>query len=162
MVGVACLTLVVPIAGAASDRIGRKPILIGSTVIYLAVLYPFFSWVHANPSLSTLIVMQVVLCSLLGAFFGPFSSALAEQFPSGVRSTGMAVAYNIAVMIFGGFAQFIVTWLIHTTGSPIAPVFYVLFGAAMGLVGSLFVQDATLSSTHDRAAVMQSPPRATT
>jgi hypothetical protein len=85
--------------------------------------------------------MQIVLCGLLGAFFGPFSSAMAEQFPAGIRSTGMAVAYNVAVMVFGGFAQFIVTWLIHVTGSPVAPVFYVIFGAALGLVGALFVFD---------------------
>ena len=144
VIGVSCLTLTVPLFGAASDRIGRKPILTGSMALYLVLLYPLFHWVNANPSLSNLIVMQVVLCSLLGAFFGPFSSALAEQFPSGVRSTGMAVAYNIAVMVFGGFAQLIVTWLVHTTGSPIAPVFYVIFGAVLGLLGTLFLVDPVL------------------
>ena len=44
-------------------------------------------------------------------------------------------------MIFGGFAQFFVTWLIHTTGSPIAPVYYMMFGAAVALVSLLFITD---------------------
>jgi hypothetical protein len=44
-------------------------------------------------------------------------------------------------MTFGGFAQFFVTWLIQATGSPIAPVFYVMFGAAMGLVAASFLVD---------------------
>ncbi len=44
-------------------------------------------------------------------------------------------------MTFGGFAQFFVTWLIEVTGSPIAPSFYLIFGAAMGLAAALFMVD---------------------
>ena len=44
-------------------------------------------------------------------------------------------------MIFGGFAQFFVTWLIEATGSPIAPSFYVMFGAAIGIVATFFLVD---------------------
>jgi len=44
-------------------------------------------------------------------------------------------------MIFGGFAQFFVTWLIEATGSPIAPSFYVMFGAAVGIVATFFLVD---------------------
>ena len=59
---------------------------------------------------------------LLGVFFGPISTAIAEQFVARSRSTGLGIAYNLAVMIFGGFAQFFVTWLIEATGSPIARI----------------------------------------
>jgi hypothetical protein len=65
----------------------------------------------------------------VGVFFGPISTAVAEQFLARTRATGLGIAYNMAVMIFGGFAQFFVTWLIEATGSPIAPSFYVMFGA---------------------------------
>jgi hypothetical protein len=82
-----------------------------------------------------------VLCSLLGVFFGPISTAGAEQFTARARSTGLGIAYNLAVMIFGGFAQFFVTWLIEATGSPIAPSFYVMFGAAIGVVAAFFLVD---------------------
>ena len=44
-------------------------------------------------------------------------------------------------MVFAGFAPFYVTWLIEATGSPIAPVFYVLFGAAISLVATFFLVD---------------------
>jgi hypothetical protein len=57
----------------------------------------------------------------------------------------MSVGYNIAVMLFGGFAQFIVTWLIKVTSSPVAPVFYVIFGAAAGLLGAIFLVDPVLA-----------------
>jgi MHS family proline/betaine transporter-like MFS transporter len=141
VIGLVCLTLVTPLCGALSDRIGRRPLLMGATIAYFLLLYPLFDWVHGAPSLERLAVMQAVLCSLIGVFFGPISTALAEQFPTAVRSTGMAIGYNFAVMLFGGFAQFIVTWLIRETGTPLAPAFYVMFGAVVGFIASLFVVD---------------------
>ncbi|HVY07358.1 MAG TPA: MFS transporter [Burkholderiales bacterium] len=150
--GLVCLTLVTPLCGALSDRVGRKPVLMAATIAYFLTLYPLFSWVHADPGFERLALMQVVLCSLVGVFFGPISTALAEQFPAGVRSTGMAIGYNFAVMLFGGFAQYIVTWLIENTGTPLAPAFYVMFGAVVGFVASLFVvdryRDAELPAIH--------------
>ena len=62
-------------------------------------------------------------------------------FAAQARSTGLGIAYNLAVMVFGGFAQFFVTWLIAATGSPIAPSFYVMFGAAIGVVAAFFLID---------------------
>lgn len=143
VVGLLCLTAVIPVCGWLSDSIGRKPIIITALASYLLLLYPLFSWVHANPTLTNLTIMQAVLCSSIGMLFGPISTALAEQFPPGVRSTGLALAYNFAVMLFGGFAQFIVTWLVHATGSPIAGVYYVMAGAVVGLIASLFLVDST-------------------
>jgi MFS transporter, MHS family, proline/betaine transporter len=143
VIGLLCLTAVIPVFGWLSDQIGRKPIIIAALVAYLLFLYPLFSWVHANPTLTNLSIMQAILCSLIGVLFGPISTALAEQFSPGVRSTGLAIAYNFAVMLFGGFAQFIVTWLIRETGSPIAPAYYVMFGATVGLIAAMFLVDPT-------------------
>jgi MFS transporter, MHS family, proline/betaine transporter len=160
-VSLICLILLIPAFGALSDKIGRRPIILAALAAYLVVAYPLFAWVHRNPSTENLMVMQCVLCSLLGAFFGPMSTALAEQFPAHMRSTGLSIAYNTAVMIFGGFAQFFVTWLIETTGSPAAPSFYVMFGAGVGLLGGLFLLerggDADLAA---RAPPIDLPRRA--
>jgi MHS family proline/betaine transporter-like MFS transporter len=140
-IGLACLITAVPLFGAISDRVGRKPIMIGAYTLYLGLAYPLFAWVQSSPSIGRLMCMQIVLCSLHGAFLGPFSTALAEQFPARIRATALGIPYNLGVMTFGGFAQFFVTWLIQATGSPIAPVFYVMFGAAMGLVATSFLVD---------------------
>jgi MFS family permease len=138
-IGIACMILVTPVSGALSDRIGRKPIIIGSLLLYLTLTYPLFRWVGDNPSFGNLAIMQIALCSLLGVFYGPVSTAIAEQFPARARSTGLGMGYNFAVMIFGGFAQFFVTWLIEATGLPIAPAFYIMFGAAIGTVAAFFL-----------------------
>ena len=139
VIGLICLTVTIPLCGALCDRVGRRPLLLAATVAYFVLLYPLFVWVHASPSFGRLAFMQGILCTLVGVYFGPISTAIAEQFPTGVRSTGLAIAYNFAVMLFGGFAQFIVTWLIRETGSPLAPAYYVMFGAVVGFVASLFL-----------------------
>ena len=139
VIGLICLTVTIPLCGALCDRVGRRPLLLAATVAYFVLLYPLFVWVYASPSFGRLAFMQGILCTLVGVYFGPISTAIAEQFPTGVRSTGLAIAYNFAVMLFGGFAQFIVTWLIRETGSPLAPAYYVMFGAVVGFVASLFL-----------------------
>ncbi len=139
VIGLVCLTAAIPLCGMLSDRIGRRPVLMTATVAYFLLLYPMFDWIQAGPSLARLAIMQAVLCSLVGVFLGPISTAIAEQFPTGVRSTGLAIGYNFAVMLFGGFAQFIVTWLIRETGSPLAPAYYVMFGAVVGFIASIFL-----------------------
>jgi len=150
-IGLACEVVLIPIFGVLSDLVGRKPIMIAALVLDFAVTYPLFSWVSASPSFGALLTMQIILCSLFGVFNGPVSTALAEQFPTRVRSTALAISYNIAVMLFGGFAQFFVTWLIEATGTPIAPAYYLMFGAAVGLLAALFLRergrDAELSIT---------------
>ena len=77
--------------------------------------------------------------------------------PAALRSTGLGTAYNMAVMVFGGFAPFFVTWLIQATGLPVAPAFYVMFSAAAGLLASMFLKerarDANLAMTDAKIAV---------
>ncbi|CAM8635000.1 ProP Permeases of the major facilitator superfamily [Oxalobacteraceae bacterium] len=139
--GLLCLTVGTPFFGILSDRIGRRPVLMLACGLYFVLPYPLFSWLQADPGLFRLAVMQVILCSAVAVGFGAISTALAEQFPVRMRSTGLALAYNFAVMLFGGFAQLIVTWLIKATGTPMAPAYYVMFGAVVGLSAAYFLTE---------------------
>ena len=139
--GLLCLTVGTPFFGILSDRIGRRPVLMLACGLYFILPYPLFSWLQADPGLFRLAVMQVILCSAVAVGFGAISTALAEQFPVRMRSTGLALAYNFAVMLFGGFAQLIVTWLIKATGTPLAPAYYVMFGAVVGLSAAYFLTE---------------------
>jgi MHS family proline/betaine transporter-like MFS transporter len=58
-----------------------------------------------------------------------------------VRSSGLSVAYNFAVTIFGGFAPFIATWLIGVTGSKLAPSFYLIAAAAITFLVVLRIRE---------------------
>jgi MHS family proline/betaine transporter-like MFS transporter len=141
MAGAAMMVVLMPFMGAWSDRVGRRPLMIGSLIGYLVVLYPLYAWLCDGPTIAKLLAVQVVVCLFVSVFFGVFSTVMAELFPANVRSVGMSMAYNIAVMVFGGFAQFIVTWLIRATGSPMAPAFYVMFGVVLGLVAAFFIRE---------------------
>jgi MHS family proline/betaine transporter-like MFS transporter len=141
MVALTWMIVLIPFFGALSDRVGRRPVLVAATLGYFLLPYPLFAWVQSQPSFARLLVLQLAMCSVVAVFFGPMSTALAEQFPTGVRSTGMGIAYNFAVMLFGGFAPFFVTWLIRETGSPSAPAFYIMFGASSGLLATFLMRD---------------------
>ena len=141
MAGAALMVVLMPFMGAWSDRVGRRPLMIGSLLGYLIVLYPLYAWLTDGPTIAKLMTVQVVVCLFVSVFFGVFSTVMAELFPANVRSVGMSMAYNIAVMVFGGFAQFIVTWLIKATGSPMSPAFYVMFGVVLGLIAAFFIRE---------------------
>ncbi len=134
------LALLTPTAGWLADRYAVRPLLMLGSASLLVALLPLFHRVHAAPTFANLMLLQVTVCVLFAFYFGPVASAVAEQFPPGVRSTGLSLAYNFAVMLFGGFAQFIVTWLIGTTGDPYAAAYYVMFGAFAGFCAACFVK----------------------
>jgi MFS family permease len=134
IVGNLLLMILSPVAGAWSDRIGRKGLSLWSLVLTLVLIYPLFVWLEGAPSVSKLILVQAVLSVTLSGYYGPFGAMMAELFPANVRSIGLSLAYNVAVMLFGGFGQFIVTWLIKETGSPLAPTYYVMAGLALSIV----------------------------
>lgn len=115
-----------PIGGAISDRIGRKTVILVSYLLLLVLIYPAFLSLNANPTLGTLLTIVAGLAILNATGGATVIITLAEIFPVEVRATGMSLVYALGVAIFGGFGQFIVTWLIQATGSPIAPAYYVM------------------------------------
>ncbi|BAU76351.1 citrate-proton symporter [Metapseudomonas furukawaii] len=151
MAAVALMTLVIPFAGALSDRLGRRPVLLVGNLVFLVIVYPLFTWVAAAPSLERLLAMQLLLCATIGVIYGPAPTAASEQFPTAVRSTGLALSNNLGVMLFGGFAPFIVTWLTKTTGNPVAPAYYVLFAAVIGLVSVWFFREGAPAALERQA-----------
>ena len=126
--------LFAPLVGRLSDRHGRTRIMLVSAVLLLVLIYPAFVYLVAHPSFGTLIVVQIVLGFLMTGYFGALPGLLSEIFPVQTRTTGMSLAYNIAVTIFGGFGPFIITWLIGATGSKVAPSFYMMFAAVVSLI----------------------------
>jgi MHS family proline/betaine transporter-like MFS transporter len=78
-------------------------------------------------------LVSLVAGALYGLMNGAAPSMLSELFPTNVRYTALSVGYNSGVMIFGGFAPFISTWLVKTTGSAAGPGFYPTVCAAISL-----------------------------
>jgi MFS transporter, MHS family, citrate/tricarballylate:H+ symporter len=122
------------LGGWLADRLGRKPVMIWPQLVALLLTYPTFLWiVHAPGALSLLLGFGTL--SLIGsvpftAFFAVFTEALPQEIRGGVFAT----IYAVAIATFGGTAQLVVTWLLHVSGNPLAPGWYLLFAASIGLI----------------------------
>ncbi|TDF64736.1 MFS transporter [Cupriavidus sp. L7L] len=141
MVGGMAILVFAPLVGRLADRFGRRILLSGSAALIFVLAWPMYVYINQVPGLFSLLVFQLVFSVLIAGYTGPILAAFSELFPAKVLSTGLSVAYNLAVTIFGGFASFIITWLIATTGSTMAPAFYVMIAAAISFAGTLLVRE---------------------
>lgn len=126
-----------PLVGTWSDKIGRTPFMIASSSLYIVLTYPMFVFLTNSPGFLQLLLLQAVIGVLMTMYFAAMPALLADIFPVKTRGTGMSLAYNIAVTIFGGFAGLIITWLIDFTGNKLSVSYFVIFGAALSLLASL-------------------------
>ena len=128
------LITVIPLAGALSDKIGRKRILITATFILGVSVYPLFNIID-HGSTATVLVIQLFFAILIGAIQGPVPALLVEMFPARTRYTGIGLCYNIALALFGGTSPLVSTWLIQRTGNLASPAIYLSIMAALSLIG---------------------------
>jgi MHS family proline/betaine transporter-like MFS transporter len=130
-IGLVAMIIAVPMWGALSDRIGRRPLLMASAISIGLLCWPLFTLMTRGGGLAVVVPIQIVLGILLALYSGAGPAAISEIFPTHLRSTWMSTGYSLAVAIFGGFAPFIATWLIQVTGSPVAPTYLYLLPAAV-------------------------------
>jgi MHS family proline/betaine transporter-like MFS transporter len=91
------------------------------------------------PSLPALLLFQFTFGLLIACYEGPVLAAMLELFSKDIVSTGIALSYTLAVTIFGGFAAFIITWLVSITENQLAPAIYVMIGSFISLVAAMCI-----------------------
>jgi MFS transporter, MHS family, citrate/tricarballylate:H+ symporter len=129
-----------PVMGALSDRVGRRPLLFACTILMLLTAYPTMFWLVRDPSFTKLLTVELWLSFLYGSYNGAMVVFLAEIMPIDVRTTGFALAYSLATAVFGGFTPAISTYLIHITGNRAVPGLWLSFAAACGLIAAVFAK----------------------
>lgn len=127
------MLIVGPLAGYAAGRLGRVRLALGSAALMIVLPIPLYAWLIDNASGGALILVQTVLGCVISVYLGVLPSILADLFPVRTRTTAMSLSYNVAVMVFGGFAPFIITWLIAATGWRAAPSYYVTATAVVAV-----------------------------
>jgi MHS family proline/betaine transporter-like MFS transporter len=125
--------VIVPVAGALSDRFGRLPIAAAAVVAILISVHPLFACLVARPTIGWLLFVQAVIGVFVAVYAGPIPALICELFPTRVRTTAVSTSYSLAVAFFGGFAPFIVASLVDITGSSLVPGYYLMFAAAVSL-----------------------------
>jgi MFS family permease len=153
--------ILLPVLGALSDKIGRRPQLIVASALALVTGYPVLSWLVADPSLGRLLTVELWLSLVYACYNGAMIVYLTEIMPADVRTSGFSLAYSLATAIFGGFTPAICTYLIHVTGNRAMPGLWLSVAALIGLVSTVLLavrppaqrvaEPAVVSGRDDRA-----------
>jgi MFS family permease len=121
------------IGGVICDRFGRRPTMIVSRVLVIALQIPAFLFLIHEKSIVSLVLSIVVIGLVAGPGVIAALTTMAEVFPPEIRGAGISLAYALTVTIFGSTTQFVVAWLIGLTGSPLAPAVYVMVTSAISI-----------------------------
>ncbi|SHI94773.1 MFS transporter, MHS family, proline/betaine transporter [Actinomyces denticolens] len=130
------VAFLVPACGLLSDHVGRRPVLLSAAVGTIVLAVPVFLLLDHKEVWSVLLGLAL-LAYPTAAYVGNLAASLPAIFPTRSRYGGMGIAYNIAVALFGGTAAFIMEALVASTGSPLAPAFW-LMGTSVAALAAIF------------------------
>ncbi|ATQ68356.1 MFS transporter [Methylosinus trichosporium] len=99
-----------PAYGALSDRIGRRPLLLGFGVLGTLFTVPLMSALHDARDPFAAFALVCAGWLIVGAYTSINAVVKAELFPAAVRVTGVSVPYALAVSVFGGTAEYVALW----------------------------------------------------
>jgi MHS family alpha-ketoglutarate permease-like MFS transporter len=127
------LIAVLPLWGALSDRVGRRPVMLISHLGTAATLFPLQA-LDLGDAVQLGIAMSLAMV-FIGAGVSILPAAYAEMFPTRIRTAGLAVPYSVAVAAFGGTAPYLQTWVGQTFG----PAFFTGYVVLLLLVSAATV-----------------------
>ena len=127
-----------PVFGALSDRVGRKPVLLAGTIGVIVLSYPLYNMMATG--FTGGLVALVIAGLFVGIVGGPMPAFLSERFRTRNRATGVALTYAVSVAVFGGTAPYIITFLAARTGDPLSAAYYTLGCGVISLLALLAVR----------------------
>jgi MHS family proline/betaine transporter-like MFS transporter len=147
IIGMVFMMFLLPMAGALSDKVGRKPLWYFSLIGLFVLVVPLYLL------MATGLVGAIVGFALLGLLYVPqlatISATFPALFPTHVRFAGFAISYNVATSIFGGTAPAIGSGLIGITGNELMPAYYMMIACVVGLVALHFTPETAGRSLRD-------------
>ena len=141
VVGGAAAMLGALLGGGLSDRFGRKPVMLAGAIALLLLGVPCYMVMLVFNSPAVLLTMAAVVAFFVGVFPPVVLANICESFPAAQRAGSIGITYALAVAVFGGSAQYVVTWLIAVTGSPLAPAWYMTGGMVLGVAAMLAMRE---------------------
>jgi MFS family permease len=148
LIAMLCMMVFLPIAGATSDRIGRKRMWWISLVGLFIAVVPMFKLMEQGTA------GAIIGLGVLGLLYVPqlatISATFPAMFPTHVRYAGMAIAYNVSTSLFGGTAPAINDWLVGQTGDKLIPAYYMMGSCVIGMIALVFVTETAGCSIRGR------------
>ncbi|MBB1151891.1 MFS transporter [Amycolatopsis dendrobii] len=131
--------VLVPFFGRLSDRVGRRPVLVGAGAALFVFAVP--AYLLMRTGLVGTWIGGLALGAILAAILGTYAVWSAEIFPTRTRQSGLSIAYNITAALFAGTVPYLMTVLISATGSTLVPGPYLMAAAAVGLVAAFSMRE---------------------
>jgi MHS family proline/betaine transporter-like MFS transporter len=133
------MLFVQPLIGMASDRFGRRPFVLVGSVALLVLAIPCFHLIVSG-QIGFIFLGLFVLAIILNAFTGVMASTLPALFPTRIRYSALASAFNIAV-IAAGMTPTVAAALVDSTGSLYIPAYYLMAVSLVGIATGLFMKE---------------------
>ena len=140
-------SLCIPLTGYLSDKIGRKPIIFTTAFLFIVFTYPLYTLLN-SPNFTIEMIALGLLAILSSGIVGTVPSVLAEMFPTHVRYSGVAVAYNIGFAIFAGLTPIVATYLLYKLHIVQAPSFNLILSAIIAFIAAVMMKESHQKSLH--------------
>ncbi|AQU78377.1 MULTISPECIES: MFS transporter [Planococcus] len=155
MIATVITTILIPIMGALSDRVGRKKMYVTGAVAMGLFAFPYF-WMLQQGSVILLIIATIIG---LGVIWAPITAVLgtmfSEIFDAKVRYTGVTLGYQIGAALAGGTAPLVATFLLATFDNSYVPVaLYIMLTAVISLLSIWAVKDLSGTQNQAKAAAL--------
>jgi MHS family proline/betaine transporter-like MFS transporter len=136
-IGLVLFAALIPVFGLLTDRIGRKPLLIGSCLGFVFLSVPMFMLMAQGTYLSFL-AAQSIFAVFLAMMSGAAPAALVELFPTKVRVVSVTIGTNVTLAILGFPTPALQAWLIGATGNDLAPALWLIVTAIITMLVVIF------------------------
>jgi MHS family citrate/tricarballylate:H+ symporter-like MFS transporter len=147
-----------PVGGAVSDRIGRKPVLVAIATLAVVTAYPALYWLVDGATVGKMLAVELLFSFYFGVYNGAAMAALTEVVPAAVRTTCFSLAFALAVALFGTFTPLLSTYLIATTGDRAAPGYWLMAAGLSGAIATLLIYRARGVTTVEPDGSIHRPP----
>ncbi|MBK5436566.1 glycine betaine/L-proline transporter ProP [Pseudomonas sp. TH32] len=133
------MLFVQPMIGFVSDKIGRKPFILFGSIALFFLAIPAFMLINSG-KLGLIFSGLLIIAVVLNFFIGVMASTLPAMFPTHIRYSALASAFNISILV-AGLTPTAMAWLVETTNNLYMPAYYLMVFAVLGLFTALTMKE---------------------